>query len=328
MAAAIETSASKNAKIGIVGSGIIGQSWAMIFASAGYKVYLYDVEPSFVAKAMDTIKISLQDLEKSGLLKGKLTADQQFGLISGVDNLESVVKGAKHVQECVPENLELKKKVFSQIDELADDFTVLSSSTSTLIPSLFTEHLKHRQNCVVSHPTNPPYYCPFVEVVPAPWTDKTVASNTKALLEEIGMKPIVMMIEKKGFLLNRLHWALHNECIRLVEENVVTPEDVDTCMKWGPGMRHAFIGPFETMHLNAEGFRSYIERYGECQIDVTKDFGPIPTFTGPVVDKISTAMEAIIPLDSLAERRRWRDQRIIALYKLKKEFDEKTEAEK
>ncbi|XP_077863574.1 lambda-crystallin-like isoform X2 [Saccoglossus kowalevskii] len=294
----------------------------MLFAGAGYNVSLFDIDPSFVAKAINNIKEQLHELEKSGMLKGALTADEQFGLISGCDNLSTAAKGAKHIQECVPEELELKKKVMSQIDSVADDHTVLSSSTSTLVPSLFTEDLKHRHNALVSHPVNPPYYVPFVEIVPAPWTDKSVVTNTKILLEEIGLKPITMTKEKPGFVLNRIQYAIINECYRLVEEGVVNTEDVDTCMKWGLGMRYAFMGVFETIHLNAEGAKNYCERYAEGMKNVSRDFGPIPSFTGPFVDKMQEEICESIPLDKLAERRQWRDKRLIALAKLKKEMDE------
>ncbi|XP_077996799.1 lambda-crystallin homolog [Glandiceps talaboti] len=269
----------------------------------GYNVFLYDIDASRVAIAMDTIQSSLQDLEKKGLLKGSLSADQQFELIQGVDDLALAVKGAKHVQECVTEDLELKKKVFCQMDELAEDYTVLSSSTSGLIPSLFTENLKHRQNCVVSQPTNPPYYIPYVEIVPAPWTDKMVVTNTKALFEEIGLKPITMTKEKIGFVMNRIQIGIHTEALKLVQEGVVTPEEVDICMKWGLGMRYAAIGPFEIMHLNSDGFKRHMEKYCQTYKKISDDLGPKPAFEGPEIDKIAETMETSIPLDTLAQRR-------------------------
>merc|ERR1712002_398145 len=130
--AATRMSLLKNEKIGIIGSGLIGKSWAMIFASVGYKVVLFDVEASQVTKALENIKAELLEFEAAGTLRGDLPAADQAKLISGTDSLEECVSGAKYIQECVPEILELKRKVWGTIDEIAGDDTILATSTSCI----------------------------------------------------------------------------------------------------------------------------------------------------------------------------------------------------
>ena len=122
----------KNEKIGIVGSGLIGKSWAMIFASEGFSVKLYDVDKNQVSKAIENIRSELVEFENAGTLRGSLAAADQAKLVEGTDSLEECVTGAKYIQECVPENLDLKKKVWGAIDAIVDDKTIMASSTSCI----------------------------------------------------------------------------------------------------------------------------------------------------------------------------------------------------
>lgn len=116
----------------------------MIFASVGYKVVIYDIEPKQIDSALIDIEQQLNSLEKNGLLRGKLNSKQQLDCISGTNKLEEAVKDALLVQECVPENLELKRKVWKNVDDVAGPNTIFSSSTSTFLPSLFSDHLKNK----------------------------------------------------------------------------------------------------------------------------------------------------------------------------------------
>ncbi|ELU04675.1 hypothetical protein CAPTEDRAFT_155064 [Capitella teleta] len=308
-------------KIGIIGSGLIGRSWSMLFAAAGYKVVIYDIDANQVSSALEGVREQLKDLEKSGLLRGKLSVDEQLQLISGTNKFEDCVKGAKYIQECTPENFELKKKVFQQLDQLADDHTVLASSTSSMPASTFSEDLKHRSQVIVAHPTNPPFYCPLTEVVPAPWTKPEVTTATMSIMKEIGQVAVLLKKEVLGFALNRIQYSIVQECRRLVSNDVISVEDLDKVMTEGLGMRYAFIGPMETCHLNAEGMANYSERYGEMIYRITETFGPNPKWEGPGHEKIIQEMNEQIPLDTLAERRRWRDARLTALAKLKREME-------
>ncbi|XP_054163106.1 lambda-crystallin homolog [Oppia nitens] len=312
---------SQSGKIGIVGSGLIGQSWAMLFAASEFDVSIYDVITDNVDKALVSIENQLNDLESKGLLRGKINAKQQLALIRKADTLQDCLQNAIHVQECVFEDLELKKKVFKQLDEIASDSVVLCSSTSCILPSLFQSELKHRQQAIVGHPVNPPYFIPLVEVIPNKHTDPDVVQRTRALFTQIGQKPVVIKKEVNGFVGNRIQYAVLSETYRLIEDDVISVEDVDTVMADGFGLRWAFMGPWETAHLNAVGMKEYFEKYAKSMESVCHDFGPVPTFSGKGADIVVEEMHKRIPVEALPERRKWRNERLIALSQLKKRLD-------
>ncbi|XP_017473243.1 PREDICTED: lambda-crystallin homolog [Rhagoletis zephyria] len=309
-------------KVGIVGSGLIGRSWSMLFASVGYQVFLYDSVSTQIENALKETEKELKNLESKGLLRGKLNATQQCALISGTTDIKEMVKDAIFIQECIPERLEWKQALYKQLDEIVDENTIISSSTSTFLPSLFSKDLKHQSNIIVSHPVNPPYYVPLVEVVPAPWTKPEVVKKTRAIMEEIGQKPVVLSREIEGFVLNRIQYAILNETWRLVDSGIVDVKDVDSVMSDGLGMRYAFLGPLETAHLNAEGMTNYFERYTNTMYAVSQTMGPTPKMEGPTAVEIAKQLEAMVPLDKLQERRNYRDNCLTQLSILKKKLNE------
>lgn len=304
--------------IGIIGSGLIGRSWSMIFASAGYKVTIYDIDESQVKNALDDINRQLFKLESEKVLRGTLSASQQVQLIDGCNDLKVIVEKSAFLQECIPERLNLKKDLYKKIDEVVGNKTIISSSTSTFLPSLLSEDLTHKSQFIVSHPVNPPYFVPLVEIVPAPWTSQWITKATTDFMQQVGQVPVALKKEVPGFALNRVQYAILNECYNLIEDGIVSVSDIDKVMTDGLGMRYAFLGPLETAHLNAEGFASYSERYAESMYAVSKTFKPVPKIAGPVAENIAKQLNEITPLDKLAERRTWRDESLVKLSQLKK----------
>ena len=152
-----------------------------------------------------------------------------------------------------------------------------SGAGNISVPSKISDCLVHKAQFIVAHPCNPPYHTPMVELVPAPWTSQEVRDQTRALMAAVGQGPVSLSREVPGFVLNRMQYSLLNECWRLIRDGVVSPQDLDVVMKDGMGMRYAFMGPMETIHLNAEGTHNYCDRYGETIFNVSSDLGPVPS---------------------------------------------------
>ena len=300
-------------KIAIVGCGFIGRAWAISFARAGYVVAMWDEQPGAVEKAIHYIEALLPDLAGEDLLRGADAAAVRDRMRAAA-SLEDAVSGAVHVQENTPENVELKQRVFSLLDGLAAPDTVLASSTSAILPSRFTAGLAGRARCLVVHPLNPPYLIPAAEIVPAPWTDAGVVTKTAQLLRDAGHAPLVMGRELDGFIMNRLQGALLEEAFRLVAQGYASEEDIDVGLREGLALRWSFMGPFETIDLNApDGVRDYVERYEQVYQRIAANPLAHPEWNGPVLDAIEEDRRKKLPAGKLPERQAWRDRRLMSL---------------
>jgi L-gulonate 3-dehydrogenase len=247
-------------KVAIVGAGLIGRSWAIVFAQGGFDVALFDATPGIADNACDLAANDLRELAGHGLV-----ADPQAAALRlhAAASLADALAGAGFVQENLPETLAAKRAIFAELDRLAAPDAILASSTSTIVPSLFTETLNGRQRCLVAHPVNPPHLVPLVELVGALWTAPETIVTAKQIYQTVGQVPIVVRREIEGFILNRLQAALLSEAFRLAGEGFVSPQDLDETLKNGLGLRWSFMGPFATIELNAPGgIPDYCARYG------------------------------------------------------------------
>jgi L-gulonate 3-dehydrogenase len=299
-------------KIALVGMGLVGRAWAISFARAGHDVVLWDEKPDAVDEALRFADEILPDLAANELLGDSPAAVR--ARMRRVPTLEEALDGVSHVQESTPEDVGVKRHVFARLDALAPADAVLASSTSAILPSRFTEALPGRGRALVVHPINPPYLIPAVEVVPAPWTDAAVVERTAALMKSAGHAPIVMKREIDGFLMNRLQGALLEEAFRLVAEGYASVEDVDIGIRDGLALRWSFMGPFETIDLNAPGgVRDYAKRYQRIYEQIFPSSQWRADWSGPVMDVIEADRRKRLPADRLAERQAWRDRRLMAL---------------
>jgi L-gulonate 3-dehydrogenase len=296
-------------QVAIVGSGLIGRSWAIVFAQGGFDVALYDGVAGVAEQARDAVGEGLRELAANGLVEDASAALRRVRVAR---DLTDALAGAGFVQESTPETVEAKRAVFAELDRLAAPDAVLASSTSTIVASLFTENLKHRHRCLVAHPVNPPHLVPLVELVGAPWTSPDTITKAKAIYEQVGQVPIVVRREIEGFILNRLQAALLSEAFRLAGEGYVSPQDLDKTLKDGLGLRWSFMGPFETIELNAPaGIPDYCARYGPSLSRLSSADPAI--YSGAKLQRILAEWGRAPGRDQIAQSMRWRDRRLAAL---------------
>ncbi len=297
--------------VGVVGAGLIGRAWAMLFAQAGLRVQIYDAHPAALDACIHEIEKLLTDMQASELLHEPVAAI--LARIVPVTSLAEACRDAFLIQENVRETIPAKTDIFKQMDLLAHPQAVLASSTSWLPASSFTESLAGRARCLVAHPANPPYLIPLVEVAPAPWTDENTVSVAMRLYARIGQEPVLVRKEIHGFLLNRVQGAVLNEMLNLYEQGYASAHDLDKVMKFGLGLRWSFMGPFETIDLNApEGVADYAARYGDTYAQVARTQGH-NNWDPEVIARIEQERREQLPAEALQQRARWRDNRLMAL---------------
>ena len=300
-----------NEHIAIVGAGLIGRAWAIVFARAGCSVAIYDALPEALAGCEKLLHENISDLAQHGLIKEAPAA--VLARITPVATLAEALQGAALVQENVRETIEAKRAIFAEMDALAAPDTILASSTSWLMASEFSEDLPGRHRIMVGHPVNPPYLVPLVELAPAPWTDPAAVERARDLYARAGQSPVLLKKEITGFLLNRIQGAVLNEALNLYANGYASVEDLDKVLKDGLGLRWSFMGPFETIDLNApEGVVDYAQRYGPTYREVARSQLP-NDWDGALLARIEAERRTVLPADQLAERARWRDNRLMAL---------------
>lgn len=310
-------------KIGIVGSGLIGRAWATIFATHGFTVSLYDLHPEASKAALEHITTNIGELANDGLITEPRAALARIGIAA---DLAAAVHGAALVQENGPETLEAKRALFAEMDRLAPPGAILASSTSYIPASKFADALEGRGRCLVAHPANPPHLVPIVELSPSPWTEPAVVAKAKLLYERAGQVPIVLRKEVPGFVLNRLQAVLLAEAFRLVGDGVASPQDVDKTIRDGLGLRWSFMGPFETIELNAPGgIPDYCARYSASLNETAAVASGGDPFGPETVAKVMAEWTGAQTPERVARLSKWRDRRLAALKVHKRAADKKPE---
>ncbi|MFT4767756.1 MAG: L-gulonate 3-dehydrogenase [Glaciecola sp.] len=305
-----DTSTETPPKTAIVGAGSIGAAFAVVFASAGRAVTLFDTQAGSLDKARSYIEDSLKGLRKQALLHEDVAVI--LPRISFTENLATAVENAEWVHECAPERAEIKAEIFRQLEELAPADAILASATSAIPASQFANGLQSRHRCLVAHPGNPPFLLRVLELVPAPFTSQETVARAKRFSSSVGLDPVLVRKEVEGFVFNRLQGALLREAYCLVRDGVASVEDIDTLVRKGLGLRWSVIGPFETADLNTRGgIASHAEKLGPAYARMGSERGQNDPWTAELVAQVSAERRALLPMDEWEQRVAWRDQMLM-----------------
>ncbi|MGM7667596.1 3-hydroxyacyl-CoA dehydrogenase NAD-binding domain-containing protein [Microbacterium sp. A93] len=278
--------------IGVIGLGTIGRSWARVFTRAGHSVIAYD---PFATDAGDGIT-----------------------LMSSLNELAECV----YVQESLPESVDLKRDMVRQIDAALPASVIIGSSSSAIPISNIVGAASHPERFLVAHPANPPHLLPVVEIVPGPATSEQATRIATDLMWSVGQRPVVLQREVSGFALNRLQYALFRECLRLVNDGVISVSDLDAVVTDGLGMRWAQFGPFAIEGINGASFRDNYDKFqGTIEALIDEAAAPVQMTPAKWEDLIAQS-EAAYGNGSTAPLAARRDRWLHALADLKQRFEE------
>jgi L-gulonate 3-dehydrogenase len=316
--AAMSNAPKPSGRVAIIGAGSIGAAWAIVFAAAGFRVNLQDTDGQRLDASRAAIGARLTELAAYGLVDEP--ADAILARIQSLPDLDAALAGAAYVQECIPEDLDLKRGLFAELDRLAAPDAILASSSSFLPASAFAGELAGRARCLVVHPGNPPYLLRVAELVPAPFTEAAVVERTAAILERAGMMPVRLGREIDGFVFNRLQGALLREAYCLVRDGVASVAEIDRIVRGGLGLGWSVIGPFETVDLNTRGgIVEHARRMGPAYRRMGRERGQDDPWTDDLVARVAAERRALLPLEAWEDRVAWRDRALMALLRCRRD---------
>ena len=305
--------------VAVVGSGVIGRSWAQLFARKGCETRLYDRDPGQLAKAVSWIDEDLQHRTAGGEFAADVAAAIR-SRISLHDSLDLAVQGAEYVQESGPEQLDVKQALYRELDAAADPAAILASSTSALDMTAIAEGLEGAGRCIIAHPINPPHVIPVVEIVSGKETTDDILQQTCAFMRRIGQTPVVLSAYVPGFLLNRLQVALVREAMNLVQRGVADVAAIDAVIRDGLGLRWALMGPFGVGDTNAVGgVRSYFTGYRDVYLALMDDLTGTPVVDDDFVERLGAETDLMQGGAPRAEVLAWRDRMVEKILRLKAE---------
>lgn len=302
---------SSDEHVAIIGTGLIGRAWAAVFARAGWHVRVTDVSATARDDALRLIGEALADSHAMGVCDDPAAA---LARVSVHATLEDAVAGVSFVQENGPETVDAKRQLFASLDRAAPADAILASSSSAIVASRFTEDLAGRHRCLIAHPVNPPHVVPIVELCGAPWTSAETIATARRIYDNIGQVPVEVAKEIDGFLLNRMQAVLLAEAFRLVADGYCSAADLDKTISDGLGLRWAFMGPFETIELNAPGgIADYVARYGPTLARLASTPTPAEPFSAATAGKVAADWGPAPSAAAVRSKSKWRDRRIAAL---------------
>jgi 3-hydroxyacyl-CoA dehydrogenase len=296
--------------IAIVGTGVIGASWAALYLARGLNVIATDPAPNAEANLRRFIDAAWKDLLVIGLSPSASREHLQF-----TTDIKKALSNADLVQENGPERQDFKIKLFADMDAATPEDTIIASSSSGLTMSVMQSACKHPERCVTGHPFNPPHIIPLVEVVAGAKTSPETVERAISFYASIGKKPIHVHKEVVGHVANRLQAALYREIVYLVEQGVLDVADSDAAVCWGPGLRWGLMGPNLLFHMGGGpgGIQHFMEQFTGPMSAWWKDLGTITEFSPEVKQTIVNGVLKEANGRSIAELEEERDSMLLEL---------------
>jgi len=309
--------------VAIVGTGVIGASWAALYLARGLNVTATDPAPNAEANLRKYIDAAWKDLTVVGLSPNASRDHLKF-----TTDMKQALRDADLVQENGPERKEFKIKLFADMDAATPPDSIIASSSSGLTMSVMQSACKHPERCVIGHPFNPPHVVPLVEVVAGEKTSPETVQRAIAFYASIGKKPIHVRKEVVGHVANRLQAALYREVVYLIEQGVLDVADSDAAVCWGPGLRWGLMGPNLLFHLGGGpgGIRHFMEQFTGPLSTWWKDLGAITEFSPQVKQTIIEGVLKEAGNRSIEELERERDSMLLELLATRAEGDKTAQA--
>lgn len=301
-------------KVGIVGTGVIGASWAAYYLARGFDVRASDPGEGAEQGLRAKVAEFWPALERMGLAPGASLQRLHFD-----KDLAQALKDVDFVQENGPERVAIKRDLLASITAAIGPEVIVATSSSGILISEVQEAAIHPERIVLGHPFNPPHLIPLVEVVGGRLTSAQAIERTMAFYAEIGKKPILLRREIKGHIANRLQAALWREAFSLIDSGVASVADVDTAISHGPGLRWALLGPFMNLHLSGGegGIGRVIEHLGPPIEGWWRELGELSAFTPGLAERAMGGVEEELNGRDARELTQARDQILIGLLEMK-----------
>jgi len=257
-------------RIAIVGTGVIGASWTAQYLARGFDVIATNPNPNAESNLRKYIDAAWKELSTIGLSPGA-TRDR----LTFTSNMNEALSNADLVQENAPERPDFKIKLFAEMDNITPPDSIIASSSSGITMSVIQSDCKHPERCVIGHPFNPPHIIPLVEVVGGNKTSPEAIQHAIAFYASIGKKPIHLRKELPGHAANRLQAALYREVVYLIEQGMLSVEDADAAVSWGPGLRWGVMGPNLLWHIGGGegGIHHFMEHLMDPLAVMMKNLG-------------------------------------------------------
>jgi len=303
--------------VGIIGTGVIGSSWAAFYSIIGLDVKLYDLDGHLRRKGINRAINFIKGTKAGGLI----TDEEQEKAISRLNEsvtLEETVKDVAIVQESVAENYPAKHSVFKIADAGSRPETIIMSSSSGLLMTEIQKVTQLPGRCLIAHPFNPPHLIPLVELVPGEQTDEKTLLHIKAFFEAAGKTPVVLRKEVPGHIANRLSAALWREAVDIVLKGVADVADVDKALRAGPGLRWALMGPHLTYHLGGGegGIKHFMDHLGPAFETWLGDMAVWTRFPPESRNILYEGVKKEVEGKNEAELAKWRDEKLTELLKI------------